>query len=380
MKGNKSQTLQPVRFGKDPEFIKELRKRVRGYFQENDVKMQGDWRMYIKSAFMLLLYFTPFVLMLTGVATGYGMVMLMFVIMGIGISGIGLGIMHDANHGAYSTKKWVNRMMGNTLNLVGGYAPTWRFQHNVLHHTYTNIEGMDEDIDPGGVMRFSPHAERKYMHRFQWFYAWFFYGLMTFFWVTFKDFAQINRYAKKGILNAEGKSKKSMMWETVIWKAFYYTYFFTLLILLTDIPIWYLLVGFFVMHFVAGLILGMIFQPAHVMTETHFPLPDEQNTLENAFAVHQMLTTANFARNNRVLSWFVGGLNYQVEHHLFPYVCHIHYRKIAPIVKATAEEYGLPYYEQKTFVGALWNHTKMLYRLGRIESSAYKPNYVYKPA
>ncbi len=367
-----------MRFGKDTEFIKELRKRVRAYFRENDISMHGDWRMYTKSAAMITLYFAPFLMMLIGVADTLGLMYLMFSMMGLGLAGIGLCIMHDANHGAYSAKQKVNRMMGNTLNIVGGYAPTWRFQHNVLHHTFTNIEGMDEDIDPGGIMRFSPHSPRKKMHRFQFLYAWFFYGLMTFFWVTFKDFLQLQRYKQKGMLKAEKKSYNRLVLETALWKVVYYAYFFIPLFLLTDFPWWGILSGFFLMHFIAGLLLGIVFQPAHVVNETKFPLPNEHHSIENGFAIHQLLTTQNFARNNRVLSWFLGGLNYQVEHHLFPNICHIHYRKIAPIVKQTAEEYGLPYMEQKTFSGAIVNHAKMLYKLGKSDATEYREYPVYQ--
>jgi len=377
MENSQDSTLQVVRFGRDPEFIKELRKRVRAYFKDNNLSTHGDWRMHVKAVFMIVLYFTPFFLMLAGVVEPGWQVFLMFVIMGFGISGIGLGIMHDANHGAYSSKKSINRIMGNTLNIAGGYAPTWRFQHNVLHHTFTNIEGLDEDIDPSGIMRFSPHTPNKYMYRFQFIYAWFFYGIMTLLWVTTKDFTQLERYKKMGMLQQEGVSYKKMLWTIIIGKIAYYVTFFVPLFMLTDIPVWQIIVGFFTMHFLAGLILGMIFQPAHVTTSTEFPLPDEQNTIENAFAVHQLMTTNNFARGNRPFSWYVGGLNYQIEHHLFPNICHIHYRKISKIVKATAEEYGLPYIEKKTFVGALWDHTKMLYKLGRVPASDYEKYTIY---
>jgi linoleoyl-CoA desaturase len=368
----KATNLAPVRYNKDTEFVKELRKRVRAYFKDNNKTVHGDWRMYIKTAFMLALYFTPFIMIVAGVVTSNWGVFGMFCLMGVGLSGIGLSIMHDANHEAYSSKKRINRWMGDTVNMVGGYAPTWRYQHNVLHHTYTNITGKDEDIDPGGLMRFSPHTPKKYMHRFQFLYAWFFYGLMTFFWVTFKDFMQIKRYKKMGILQSEGVSYRRLVLENAIWKVIYYSYIFIPLFVFTSIPVWLMLLGFFSLHFVAGVILGCIFQPAHVMTETEFPMPNNENNIENNWAIHQLLTTANFAKNNRILSWFIGGLNYQIEHHLFPNICHIHYRAISPIIKQTAKEYGLPYHEQKTFVGALWNHTKMLYKLGRIEGTEYK--------
>ena len=127
---------------------------------------------------------------------------------------------------------------------------------------------------------------------------------------------------------------------------------------------WLTLAFFFSMHFVAGLILASVFQPAHVMPTSEFPLPNENGIIENNWAVHQMYTTTNFAPNNKILSWFIGGLNYQIEHHLFPHVCHIHYSKINKIIEKTALEYGLPYNSEKTFRSALISHARMLKQLG----------------
>ena len=115
----------------------------------------------------------------------------------------------------------------------------------------------------------------------------------------------------------------------------------------------------------AGIILALVFQPAHVVMETEFPEPDNEGSLEDNWAIHQFKTTSNFAPNNKVLGWYMGGLNYQVEHHLFPTICHIHYPAISKIVKATAEEYGVPYYSQKTFASAVKSHFQLLMRLGK---------------
>ena len=119
------------------------------------------------------------------------------------------------------------------------------------------------------------------------------------------------------------------------------------------------------MHYIAGFFLGIVFQPAHVIPETNFVQPNEDYTIENNFAIHQMQTTANFAPKSRLFSWFIGGLNYQVEHHLFPNICHIHYKKLSKIVKETAEEFNIPYLSHKTFVSAIFAHAKMLKQLGR---------------
>jgi linoleoyl-CoA desaturase len=240
-------------------------------------------------------------------------------------------------------------------------------QHNDLHHTFTNIHDHDEDIAPIGILRFSPHAPLKKLHRFQFIYAWFFYGFMTFMWVTTKDFVSLKRYRDMGMLKTRNISYRKQLWILILSKSLYYFYTVGIPILFTGLTWWFVLIAFFVMHFVAGLSLALIFQPAHVIEETNFPLPDSTGNMENDWAVHQLYTTANFAPGSRIFSWFIGGLNYQVEHHLFPSICHIHYRKISEIVKETAAEFNLPYHEKQNFIVALLSHARTLIRLGKPE-------------
>lgn len=346
-----------------PEFFKELRKRVNKHFKDNNISKYGNLNMKLKTAFMITLYITPIVLMVTQVITNPWLVILMWIIMGLGMSGIGLSIMHDANHGAYSKNQKVNKYLGYLLNIIGGYHNNWKIQHNVLHHSFTNIEGHDEDIDTN-LMRFSPSQERKWMHRFQLFYAPFLYSLMTIYWFSFKDFGQIVRYKKKDLLKSQGIDFKKALTAIIINKVWYAGIFIALPIIFIPLPWWLIVIGFFAMHFVCGLFLALIFQPAHVLEETQFFLPDESGSVENNWAIHQLSTTANFAGKSIFFSWFIGGLNFQIEHHLFPNICHVHYKKISKIVKETAQEYGLPYYEHKTFVGALRSHFSLLHQLG----------------
>ena len=119
------------------------------------------------------------------------------------------------------------------------------------------------------------------------------------------------------------------------------------------------------MHAVAGLILSVVFQLAHVVEEAHFPVPDEKGNIENEWAIHQMETTADFSRKSWLITYYVGGLNYQTEHHLFPRICHVHYPKLAPIVEATAKEFGVPYIYNETFITALKSHMSVISKLGR---------------
>lgn len=346
-----------------PDFLKELRTKVNTYFQDNNISRYANFNMKFKTVFMLSLYFVPYILMLTGIVSGTWPVIGMWTLMGLGMSGIGLSIMHDANHKSYSRKEWVNSSLGFLLNFIGGYHVNWKIQHNVLHHSFTNVEGFDEDIN-AFIMRFSPEQPRKSFHKFQIIYAPILYGLMSIYWFVSKDFAQIIRYEKKDLLRTQHKNLRGAMIEIIIHKTWYTVLFLVLPLIFIAIPWWQIVLGFLLMHYITGLALALIFQPAHVIEETEFYTPDENVSVENSWAVHQLRTTANFARRSFLFSWFIGGLNFQIEHHLFPNICHIHYKKISKIVKETALEFNLPYHEHKTFVGALKSHFTLLHRLG----------------
>lgn len=349
------------------EFNKTLNQRVNAYIKSSKVGRYANTEMIIKSAFMFALYLTPYFLVLLGVIESVGLLYVLAFIMGLGKAGIGLSVMHDANHGAYSKKKWVNNLVGYSLNLVGANATNWKIQHNVKHHTYTNISGMDEDISPrGGILRFNPHTEVKKFHKWQYIYAWILYGLMTMSWIFFKDVTQLAEYTRDGLLKKQTKSVTRAWAWLIATKLFYYGYMLALPLIFTSFPWYHIVLGFLLMHYVAGFTLGIIFQPAHVMEENTFEDGNElSDTVEENWAVHQLKTTCNFAPKNKILSWYVGGLNYQIEHHLFPTICHVHYRKLSKIVKATAEEYNIKYTAYPTFRSALISHGKMLYALGR---------------
>jgi linoleoyl-CoA desaturase len=358
--------LNPVTFSRTRlDFSSTLNKRVNDYFKSNGISRHGNTEMVLKTVCMFLLYFVPYALIISGLVTAPLLLIAMVIIMSIGLSGIGLSVMHDANHGAYSNKGWLNDFIGYSLNLVGANAFNWKMQHNVLHHTYTNVHEEDEDISPRGVLRLTPHSKWKYIHKFQHLYAWFLYGLMTITWMVVKDFARLRKYQKNGLAQ---KHKANIIREWVILfatKLVYVGYIFIIPVVFTTLPWWQILLGILVMHYIAGFMLAIIFQPAHVIEGNEFPLPDDNNALENNWAIHQLLTTTNFGNKSRWFSWYVGGLNFQIEHHLFPNVCHVHYRKISEIVKETATEFGLPYKSAKTFLGALMGHARLLKQLGK---------------
>ncbi len=358
--------FQTIRFARDrADFFATLTSRVNAYFISNNIRRIANTEMVIKTIFMLSLYTIPYVLMITGIFESAWVMVAMYAVMGFGAAGIGLSIMHDANHGSYSSKPWMNTTLGFTLNFVGGHSFLWKVQHNVLHHTYTNIHDVDEDISPRGVLRMAPGSDWKPMHRWQHLYAWFFYGLMTFVWVIYKDFGSIIRYQRDGIMKMQKASVKREWVILLISKITYVGYIFVLPLILLPFAWWQLLIGFFIMHFITGFILAIIFQPAHVTEGIEYPVPDKDGNLENNWAIHQLHTTTNFGHKHKLFSWYVGCLNYQIEHHLFPNICHVHYRKIAPIVEETTKDFGLPYKSKKTFLEAVAAHARMLKELGK---------------
>lgn len=358
--------------GTNNDFFSEVRHRVNTYFKENNISKYGDYRMYIKTIVLIAAYIISYSLIISRISDNFWINYSLWIALGVAIAGIGLSIMHDASHGAYSKNKKLNSFLANTMVFIGGSAYTWNIQHNQLHHSFTNIDGIDEDIDPGKIMRFSPHKKRYFIHKFQHIYAWFLYGFMTITWSTDKDFKQLFQYHK--INKAEGRKDNfaARFIRLIVAKIVFHTLTIVLPLLLLSDPWYVTLLYVFSMHFVAGFILACVFQPAHVIPLTKFPMPNDDGNMENNWAIHQLLTTANFAPSSRILSWYVGGLNYQVEHHLFPTICHVHHKAISGIVEKTAKEYGLPYNVQPSFIKALWEHGKMLKMLGNYDNIPYR--------
>jgi linoleoyl-CoA desaturase len=350
-------------------FYDVMKQEVDNYFRTNSIGQHANTTMVLKTIMMLSLYFVPYIFIVTGLASVSPWVFYsLWVIMGVGIVGIGTGIMHDSNHGAYSENKTVNMALGSLLNFIGGYDRNWRIQHNILHHTYTNLDGLDEDIAGTVLIRMCPHKKRLPIHRFQHIYAWFLYALMNLTWVVLKDFKLIFRYEKEGLLKKEKVTLGRAFAELIVLKLFYIGNILVLPILFSDMTVGQVFLGFLMMHVVAGLSLACIFQPAHVMETSSFPLPNDERKMEESWARHQLMNTTNFAPGSRITAWFIGGLNYQIEHHLFPQICHIHYPKLSKIVKSVAERHGMPYNVQPTFAKAIWEHGRMLHILSRKES------------
>ncbi len=320
--------------------------------------------MKLKTVLMLSLFFIPLIILSFGIINSTWMLFLLYITSGLGMAGIGMGVMHDAIHGSYSKKATINRFLGYTMNLIGANATVWKLQHNVLHHTYTNIQEADDDINMPFFLRFSPNAKKYKVHRFQFLYVWFFYSISTIAWITMKDFVRLTRYRNIGLIKTK-KEYQNHLFKLILWKLLYYSYALILPAIFLPFSFGLIILAFLSMHIVTGLLISCVFQVAHIMPGIEYPESNENGEIENNWLVHQLLTTSNFSPRSKVMSWLIGGLNYQIEHHLFPNICHVHYRDISPIVKSTAMEYGIPYNEKSTFAGAIFDHMKMLKHLGK---------------
>jgi linoleoyl-CoA desaturase len=344
------------------EFFATVKKRVDVYFTENNISRNANAEMIFKTVFYV-----------GGLALFYALiisnqfspaVMLGFAIaLGMFAAFIGFNVCHDAIHGSYSENQNVNKVFSLLFNVIGANAFVWSITHNVVHHTYTNIPGHDEDIEVApGLIRLSPEDKLTGMQKYQHFYAFILYGLASLSWVFRKDY---KKFYQEKIGNYDNRKKpKNEVFNLYFFKGVYYVLFLVLPLVILDITWWQFIIGFVAMHFAEGLVLGLVFQLAHVVEGTDFPYVNEEGNIEEAWAVHQMRTTANFARKSWLANFICGGLNMQIEHHLFPRVCHVHYGKISEIVKSTAEEFNVPYIENRTFIDALKSHYKMLKKFG----------------
>jgi linoleoyl-CoA desaturase len=347
-------------------FQQELKRRVNEYFETNRISPHANWRMVSKTIVILLWLAVSYVL-LVFFSSSLILALISAVAVAQGFVLVGFNIMHDGAHGSYSKSKKVNWIMGFTLDLIGGSHMFWRHKHNILHHTYTNINELDDDIHISSLMRFSPAQKRYPWHRFQHWYAFPLYGLMTLLWVSYGDF-------RKFFTGRIGDYElpKPSPGATILFfltKFFYFSYMLILPMLFH--PVAYVIGFFLVVHFVLGISMATVFQLAHVVEDNAFPEPDPMSgEIDNEWAIHEVETTANFARRSKLAAWYCGGLNFQIEHHLFPRVCHIHYPAISKIVEKTCHEFGIRYVAYPTIRAAVAAHWRFLKKLGQPEPAA----------
>lgn len=349
-------------------FYMTVRKRVDAYFTENNISIHANGAMWFKAAFFL----TGLTVLYSSIlfaSLSLPVLLLLAILLGVFGAFVGFNICHDAIHNAFSGNARVNQIFSFVFNLIGASPYVWNICHNIVHHTYTNIAGHDEDIDVApGLIRFSDTETVNKLQCYQHFYAFALYSFSMLSWVFRKDY-------KKFFQHKIGAHRvihpRIEYFRLFFYKAIYYFLFIALPLLVMPITWGQFLIGFLAMQLAQGLVLGLVFQLAHVVEGTDFPIPNDEGNMEEAWAAHQMRTTANFAGGSKMAAFLCGGLNRQIEHHLFPKICHIHYPAIGKIVKETAEEFNLPYIESITFVSALQSHYRTLRRLGK---ETYKAN------
>jgi linoleoyl-CoA desaturase len=356
--------LPSLKFGSRLDFQQELKRRVEEYFQNTGRSEHGGWPMYLKTACILCWTATSY-LALVFLAETWWQALPLAISLGLSMAAVGFNIQHDGSHQAYSERRWVNKLMAMSLDMLGGSSYVWARQHNVIHHSFANIAGHDEDINIGLFGRLSPHQKRLGFHRLQHLYLWFLYGFLPTKWQFYDDFRDVLSGRIGGHRLARPKG-----WDLVTLiagKLLFLTLAFIIPLCLH--PFWAVLFLYFAASFSQGVLLSAVFQLAHCVEDAAFPLPEPgTGRMESDWAVHQVETTVDFARTSRLVSWIVGGLNFQIEHHLFPRVCHIHYPAIAPLVEETCREYGVKYVAHETLLASLASHYRWLRRMGMDET------------
>lgn len=336
-------------------FFTTLRARVDEHFAGAD--RRDDPRLYRKAAIIALWFAASYVLLLT---TGSSFVRALACIsFAVAAGALGFNVFHDAVHGSFSSSRRTNLLLARlTCAVLGTGRYFWWYKHNVLHHHYTNIFEWDDDIETRGSLRLSPRQPWQPKFKYQHFWFYFAYCLATIEWLFIKDFVQyfslrMNPYqAIPGMSSAE-------KWEFWGGKVFYFTVFVGLPFAL--LPAGEVLIGLLLFHAILSLVLTLVFNLAHSIEKAEFPAPcSETAAIDDEWAAHQMRTTVNFATGNRLLNWFSGGLNFQIEHHLFPQISHTHYPAISAIVRRTALEYGLPYNLYGTYLGTVASHFRTI--------------------
>lgn len=341
-------------------FFRSLKSKVDTYFTETKRESHGSKKLFIKGLiqvvsaliiYTILVFFTPV----------WYVSILLCMLFGFNLAVIGFNIMHEGGHQTFSSYKWLNRLSAYSLNFLGGNAEFWRNKHNINHHTYTNIEGLDMDIE---VKAMRMHANQQWYsyHKLQHIYFIGLYSLAYIGWVYIQDF---EKYFRGSLAPNQPKLAFSTKEHIIFWasKIGYTLVFVVLPFVLVG---WYAIVGYLIICAVCGITLSVVFQLAHVVEGTDFPEPNAvTNKIEQEWAIHQIQTTANFSTGNRVLSWLLGGLNHQVEHHLFPRISHVHYPAISKMVKETCEEFNINYIEFPTMFAAFRSHYSIIRSLGK---------------
>lgn len=340
-----------------------LKDRVNQYFADRKKSSTGNFALYFKAVFFIIAYISLYIYLVYFTPTAW-LAIVECILFGLATAAIGFNVMHDGGHGSFSKSKTVNHVAAFSVNILGASSIMWSMKHNIIHHTYTNIDGVDDDIEIKPYLRMCTTQKRLKLHKFQHYYVWFLYTLLHLIWIFQTDY---QKYFSKKIGTVPLK-KMSLKEHVGFWaaKVGYAILFMALPIYMVGFVNW--AIGFLIASMVTGFVISIVFQLAHTVEATSFPVPNENtNKVENEWAIHQLNTTANFATKNKMISWLVGGLNFQIEHHLFPKISHVHYPAISNIIKSTCKEFGINYFEYPKMRQAIASHANHLKKMGRAE-------------
>lgn len=345
----------------NPHFFQSLKKSVDAYFLQHNLPKTGTWRLYHKAVVLISVSTALYLYLLLG-SYAWWVGILLSAVLGIALISTAFNVMHDACHKSFSSRKWVNNLMGLTMNALGGNAFLWKIKHNVIHHTYTNIDGVDDDLANGALLRMCTTQQWRPVHRFQHIYMFGLYAVSSLAWMFVFDFVKYfsMRIHNTTISKMEGKEHVLFWLSKILYAVFYVL-----------VPVYFVgwlpwLIGFLIVHVTMGLTMSVIFQLAHVVEKTNFYAADaEQKVLASAWAEHEVRTTTDFAPDNKLLSWFIGGLNFQVEHHLFPTISHVHYPALRKIVEEQCQKFSLPYHSYPSMRAAIASHVRFMKQLGQ---------------
>jgi len=345
-----------IRFQGSGDFARLLNQRAEAVLGDEAAMRRAYRVVWAKSALVLVWAVSSYLVLLLVAATPAA-VIAASVSLGLAAAAIGFCIMHDANHGGYSRSRIVNRLASHSLDLIGGSSYVWAAKH-LAHHTYTNVADHDPDIDALPFARFEPSQRRRCWHRYQHVYVWALYAFVTVRWQVITDPVFLIR-------GSVGRSplRRPAGWNLVALiagKVFFVTW--AIAIPLALHPAVEVAACFALVSAVASLALTVTFQLAHCIEETD--TLQSGSTANPQWHVHQVHTTSDFAHQNTVVGWYVGGLNYQIEHHLFPRVPHTVHPRLARIVRATALECGVSYNAHQTMRDALRSHARWLRQMG----------------
>ncbi|MEM7510643.1 MAG: acyl-CoA desaturase [Bacteroidota bacterium] len=360
-----------VKFKSTPEkdkFAKALRIAIATYFKENNISKYGNREMHIKTIFAAVAWLSVYALIMSN-ALSHNLLLLWggFTLLGYVNIFIAFNIGHDACHNAYSANMKVNKRMSYAMNFIGANSYLFRMMHNA-HHQYVNIHGTDVTLETHGLFRFTPDEPYKPIHKFQHIYTPILYSLAAVHWTIVKDFKWFFGETHIGNNKHIDHSKKEFV-ILVLSKIVHFGLHVVLPLIFLDVAWWAVLLGYIFIQFLPGLTFALIFQVTHVYEGTHYPMPDDEGNIENNYAIHVMETTADFARESKIGSWLMGGINIHVIHHIMPGVCHVHYPALTKILIKVANDHGIEYHENKTFGEALKKHMKMLKLLSKPDAT-----------